>query len=61
MALSPAALSAKRQRKAAKRAKVRRNLATYKRQMTALWKKDPVAFAKAVENSPRGGKKKQAK
>jgi hypothetical protein len=57
MALSHNVISAKRQCRAAKRAVVRKNLATYKRQMVALWKKDPIAFATAVKEFPRGGKK----
>ena len=60
MALSHDVISAKRQRKAAKRAKVRRNLATYKRSMVELFRKDPIAFKNAITDCPRGGKKKAA-
>jgi len=58
MALSHDVLSAKRQRKAAKRSQARKNLKVYKQQMRALWVAKPEAFAKAAKEFPRGGKKK---
>jgi hypothetical protein len=58
MALSHDVISAKRQRKAAARAKQNKNLKTYKQEMLRLRNTKPEVYLAALKNSPRGGKKK---